>query len=69
MLYKKIVIEAATDDHSEQTFFKVIDSDNFVNDFEKSDNEILLKDDNMINNNENKYLFLNILKFILSSLF
>ena len=42
-----------TDDHSEQTSFKAIDSDNFVNDFEKSDDETLSENDDMINN-ENK---------------
>ena len=37
-------------DHSKQTSFKAIDSDNSVNDFEKNDDEILSKNDNMINN-------------------
>ena len=41
------------DDHSEQASFKVIDSDNSVNDFEKSDDETLSENDDMINN-ENK---------------
>ena len=66
--YKKIVIEAATDDHNKQTSFKVIDSNNFVNDFEESNNKTLSKNDDMINNNEDKCLFLDILEFILSSL-
>ena len=47
------MIETATDNHSEQAFFKIIDSDNFVNDSEKSSDETFSKNDNIINN-ENK---------------
>ena len=43
-----------TDDYSEQTSFKVIDSSNSVNDFEKNDDETLSENDDMINNNEDK---------------
>ena len=46
--------ETATDDHSEQTSFKIIDSNNSVNDSEKSSDETFLRDDNIINNNEDK---------------
>ena len=53
MLHEKIIIEMTTNNYNEQTFFKAIDSNNFVNDFEKSDDETLLKNDDMINN-ENK---------------
>ena len=52
MLHKKIVIEAAINDHNKQTFFKVIDSDNSVNDSEKNDDEIFLKNDDTINNED-----------------
>ena len=62
------MIETATDNHNEQTSFKMIDSNNSVNDSEKSDDETFSENDDTINNNENKYLSLNILKFILSSL-
>ena len=53
ILHKKIIIEITTDNHNKQTFFKVIDSNNFVNDFEKSSDETFSKNNNMINN-ENK---------------
>ena len=52
--YKKIMTEMITDNHSKQTSFKVIDSNNSVNDSKKSDDKTLLRDDNMINNNEDK---------------
>ena len=42
--------ETATNNHSKQTFFKVINNDNFVNDFEKSNDETLSENDDMINN-------------------
>ena len=47
------MIETATDDHNKQTFFKAIDSNNFVNDFEKNDDKTLSENDDIINN-ENK---------------
>ena len=56
MLHKKIMIETATNNHSKQIFFKVIDSNNFVNDSEKSNDKILSKNNNIINN-ENKWYF------------
>ena len=42
-----------TNNHSEQTFFKAINSNNFMNDSEESSDETFSKNDNMINN-ENK---------------
>ena len=47
------MIEITINDYSEQTSFKMIDSNNSVNDFEKNSDETLLKNDDMINN-ENK---------------
>ena len=44
--------ETARNDYSKQTFFKVIDSSNFVNDFEKSNDETFLKNDDTINNED-----------------
>ena len=57
MSYKKIIIETATNNYNEQTFFKVINNNNFMNDFEKSDDETFSENNDIINNNENKYLF------------
>ena len=52
-LYKKIVTETAINDHNEQTSFKVIDSNNSVNNSEKSSDETFSENDDIINN-ENK---------------
>ena len=41
-----------TDDHSEQAFFKVIDSGNSVNDSEESSDEAFSENDDMINNKD-----------------
>jgi len=46
--------ETAINNHNEQTSFKAIDSNNSVNDSEKSNDKTFLENNNIINNNENK---------------